>query len=138
MNDFIEYLSKKYHFNAEDELFLFRVNCPLKSKDEVFIYMLNEMCLYSGFSSNQILGKTRKREIVYARHLLAFFLLKTGLLNLREVGFKIGGRNHATIINSKEVVKDLISVKDDIMYPLYLKTKHLLNENNTSSSTVKL
>jgi chromosomal replication initiation ATPase DnaA len=138
MKDFIEYLSKKYQFNIDDETLLFREVSPIKSSEDIFEYMLSEICFYSEFSPSQVLGKTRKREIVYARHLLAFFLMKSGAFSLTRVGQKIGGRNHATIINSKRVAEDLLSVKDEIMYPLYLKTKHLIHENNTSSSPVKL
>jgi chromosomal replication initiator protein len=136
MNQFIKYLSKKYKFNAEEELILYQESTPIKTKEETFEYILNEVSIHSDFNKNDLVGRSRKREIVYARHLLAYTMHRTGLYSLTEIGLKIGGRDHATIINSRSVVEDLLSVKDDIMYPLYLKIKHLINENNNTKRTM--
>lgn len=138
MNQFIKYLSKKYNFNQDEEWTLFQESTPVKTQTEIFEFMLTEMCTHAEVSVNEVVGRTRKREAMYARHLLAYCLYKTGAFSLNDIGLKLGGRNHATIINSKEVVEDLLSVKDDIMYPLYLKIKHLINENNTSRGSYKL
>jgi chromosomal replication initiator protein len=136
MNQFIKYLSNKYGFNTENELNLYQESAPVKTKEETFEHIISEVSIHSGINRDAITGRSRKREIMYARHLIVYAMHKTRLFSLKEIGLKMGGRNHATIINSKEVVGDLISVKDDIMYPLYLKIKHLINENNTSSRTV--
>jgi chromosomal replication initiator protein len=136
MNQFIKYLSKKYKFNTEEELILYQESTPIKTKEETFEYILNEVSIHSDFNKNDLVGRSRKREIVYARHLLAYTMYRTGLYSLKYIGLKIGGRDHATIINSRSVVEDLLSVKDDIMYPLYLKIKHLINENNNTKRTM--
>lgn len=136
MNQFIKYLSNKYEFDAEKELNMYQESAPVKTKEETFEHIISEVSIHSGINKNDITGRSRKREIMYARHLIIYAMHRTRLFSLKEIGLKMGGRNHATIINSKEVVKDLVSVKDDVMYPLYLKIKHLINENNTSSRTV--
>jgi chromosomal replication initiator protein len=132
MNQFIKYLSKKYKFNTEEELILYQESTPIKTKEQTYEYILNEVSIHSNISIEDILGRSRKRKIMYARHLLAYTMYRTNLYSLKAIGLKIGGRDHATIINSKTVVLDLLSVKDDIMYPLYLKIKHLINENNNT------
>jgi chromosomal replication initiation ATPase DnaA len=132
MNQFIKYLSKKYKFNAEEELILYQESAPIKTKEETFEYILSEVSLHSDINRNDLIGRSRKREIVYARHLLAYTMHRTGLFSLTDIGLKIGGRDHSTIIHAKDVVLNLLSVKDDIMHPLYLKIKHLINENNTT------
>jgi chromosomal replication initiator protein len=136
MNQFIKYLSKKYNFNTEEELILYQESIPIKNKEETFEYILNEVSIHSSISIEDILGRSRNRKIMYTRHLLAYTMYRTGLYSLKEIGLKIGGRDHATIINSRSVVEDLLSVKDDIMYPLYLKIKHLINENNNTKRTM--
>jgi chromosomal replication initiator protein len=136
MNQFIKYLSKKYNFNTEEELILHQESIPIKNKEETFEHILNEVSIHSNISIEDILGRSRKTEIMYARHLLAYTMYRTGLFSLKGIGLKIGGRNHATVINSRRKVKDLLSVKDDIMYPLYLKIKHLINENNNTKRTM--
>ena len=126
MNEFIKYLSEKYGFNIDDEFTLFHGSNPIKTKDEIFEYMLSEISIHSKIPKSQILGRTRKREVVYARHLLAYCLYKTKNFYLSDIGFRIGGRDHTTIISAKQVAEDLISVKDEYLYPLYLKIEHLV------------
>ncbi len=138
MNRFIKYLSKKYNFNTEEEWISYQESMPIKTKAEVFEYLLSEVCMQSDINRQDLISKSRKREIIYPRHLLAYTMYRTGLFSLKEIGLNLGGRNHATIINAKDMVEDLLSVEDDIMYPLYLKIKHLINENNTSSRTMQL
>jgi chromosomal replication initiation ATPase DnaA len=138
MNKFIDYLSKKYNFNTGQELILFKETMPTKSNEEIFEYILSEVSINTGISEDEILGRSRDRKIMYVRHLLAYCLYRTNSFSLVSIGLKMGGRNHATIINSKCAAEDLISVKDSIMYPLYLKIKHLINEDNISGSFIKL
>lgn len=138
MNKFILYLANKYDFNPDYELNLYKESVPAKSKDEIFDYMLNEICLSSGIPKEEVVGRSRKREIMYARHLLVYSLYSTNSFSLNDIGKRLGDRNHATIINSKYVVEDLVSVKDSLMYPLYLKIKHLINEDNISRSSDEL
>lgn len=138
MNKFILYLANKYDFNPDYELNLYKESVPAKSKDEIFEYMLHEICLSSGIPKEEVVGRSRKREIMYARHLLVYSLYSTNSFSLNDIGKRLGDRNHATIINSKYVVEDLVSVKDSLMYPLYLKIKHLINEDNISRSSDEL
>lgn len=57
--------------------------------------------------------ETRKREIVYQRALVANFIRENSKLPLREIGMLLGGRNHATILNSLQVHKNF---KNDELY----------------------
>jgi chromosomal replication initiator protein len=138
MNQFIKYLSKKYKFNSEEEWIDYQKSVPVKNKTDLFEYLLSEVCMQSDISRQDLTSKSRKREVLYARHILAYIMHRTGVFSLKEIGFNLGGRSHSTIINANDMVEDLLSVKDDIMYPLYLKIKHLINENNTSSRTMQL
>jgi chromosomal replication initiation ATPase DnaA len=136
MNQFVKYLSEKYGFNIEQEWGIHIESNPAFNKEQLFKSILDEVCKNLNISRSEILGLSRKRDTMYARHLLTYIMYRTRLFPLTEIGRMIGGRNHATIIHSRDVAEDLISVKDGIMYPLYLKVKHLINENNTSSSTM--
>ena len=117
-------------------MILYQQSIPVKNKEQTYEYILNEVSIHSNISIEDVLGRSRNRKIMYARHLLAYTMYRTGLYSLKDIGLKIGGRDHATIINSRSVVEDLLSVKDDIMYPLYLKIKHLINENNNTKRTM--
>lgn len=138
MNDFLKYLAKKYAFDANQEWIAYKVENPMKSKEEHFEYILSAICIATNLNRNLILGRVRKRELTYARHLLAYILDIRKVDTLSGIGRMIGDRSHSTIIHSIELVEDLLSIKDDLMYPIYEKTKHILYEIDNSSSPIEL
>jgi hypothetical protein len=67
----------------------------------------------SGISIFQMKGKSRKREIVIARQAVCFLASKYFML--REIGDYLGGRDHSTVIHSRNLVEDMLFMND----PLY-------------------
>lgn len=66
------------------------------------------------YTWTDVMGKSRKRELVVLRQVYCYFCMKNGLLNsLKEVGETIGSRDHTTVIHSCKTVKDLLSAKDE-------------------------
>lgn len=61
---------------------------------------------------------TRKREVVYYRHAVAFILYNNADMGLSEIG-RLLGKTHATIINSVKEVKNLIECGDRQMSVIY-------------------
>ena len=64
--------------------------------------ILLEVSKYYGITVTQILGRSRKKEIKNPRHIVCYILTKRGY-SLSTVG-KIMGRDHSTIINSRDWV----------------------------------
>jgi chromosomal replication initiation ATPase DnaA len=56
--------------------------------------------------------KTRKRNIVYARHIYCFQMRDKTTWSYKEIGATIGGRDHTTVINSVNVYHDLNETED--------------------------
>lgn len=56
--------------------------------------------------------KTRKREIVEARHICMYLLIKFTNLTMLEIGKLFGGRDHSTVINARQCVNDLMFSDD--------------------------
>jgi chromosomal replication initiation ATPase DnaA len=54
--------------------------------------------------------KSRKREILYARHLVMWYLCYNTKMTLTAIG-KLFERDHATVLNSKKQVENFISLK---------------------------
>ena len=138
MREFIKQLAQKYNFNAENEWRMYEMSRPKLTKEEHFEHIFNEVSLATNVSKQHLLGRTRKREVMYIRHMLVYILYERNFASLKQIGKMVGGRHHSTIINSRDLVKDLISVKDGIMYPIYEQVKYLLDEVNISSSTEQL
>lgn len=138
MREFIQKLAEKYNFNADNEWRIYEQTRPKLSKEDHYQYLLNEVSIATGVSKNSLLARSRKREVMYVRHMLVYLLYTRNVASLKEIGRMVGGRHHSTVINSRDLVKDLISVKDGLMYPIYEQVKYLLDEVNLSSSTEQL
>ncbi|MFA5749779.1 MAG: chromosomal replication initiator protein DnaA [Candidatus Shapirobacteria bacterium] len=57
--------------------------------------------------TSDLCGKSRKKELVTARHITAYLLLNEANLPLEEVGRLLGGRDHTSIMHARDkVTKD--------------------------------
>ena len=68
------------------------------------------VCEYFNISREDILSKSRKRQIVQARQ-IAMFLSRNLISNcsLATIGQEIGGKDHATVLHACTTVSDLMS-----------------------------
>jgi len=57
---------------------------------------------------------SRKRELVYARQVIAYFLDRYTKLSLAKIGKEIGGYDHATVLFAKSQISDLCDVDNDV------------------------
>jgi len=75
---------------------------------------------YFHLKSNEVFYKgkgSRKRELVYARQITAYFLDYYTKLSLSKIGKEIGGNHnyhHATIFWAKKQINDLYDVDKDV------------------------
>ena len=61
-----------------------------------------------------ILGKSRKREHVVPRQIFCYYAARLFTrATLREIGAYIGGRDHSTVLHSKQMVQDMIDTDKD-------------------------
>lgn len=68
------------------------------------------VCEYFGITRDDILSKSRKRQIVQARQ-IAMYLCRQLISNcsLATIGAEIGGKDHATVLHSCTTVADLMA-----------------------------
>jgi chromosomal replication initiator protein len=66
------------------------------------------VCSHYNVSALKLKSMSRKRELVDARHMAIYLMLTYTKLSQKSIGLLFGGRDHATIINSKKVTKNLI------------------------------
>ena len=91
-----------------------------EDKSEITVdKVLETVCNYFGISREDLLSKTRKRQIVLARQ-IAMYLSRNMVsgISLSSIGSKIGGKDHATVLYACTAVTDLMStdrnVKQDV------------------------
>lgn len=59
---------------------------------------------FFNIKTSDLCGKSRKKEIVFARHITAYLLLTEIKLPLKEVGDILGGRDHTSIMHARDKV----------------------------------
>ena len=68
------------------------------------------VCEYFNITSEELVSKSRKRQIVQARQ-ISMYLCRTLLPNcsLSTIGLETGGKDHATVLHSCNIVSDMMS-----------------------------
>lgn len=73
---------------------------------------------YFGISKDDLLGKSRKKELSTPRQITIFLIRENTNRSLPEIGKLMGGKDHTTIMYSEKKIRDLlktdIAVKSDI------------------------
>ena len=58
------------------------------------------VCQYSDIPDDLLRGKSRKKEIVYARQLAMYLSKQMTRYSLKSIGLHFGGRDHTTVIHA--------------------------------------
>lgn len=72
------------------------------------------VCSYYKFRKEDILGKGKKADLVKARQICAYLICELLSLPLVAVGKLMGGRDHTTIMYSRDKVEDMIRLNEKI------------------------
>ena len=82
------------------------------SKNLDFKDIINSVSDYYGLTKQQILGKSRTKNISNARHIAMYLARKNLDLSYLKIGEEFGGRDHATVISACEKIEKLIRDND--------------------------
>ena len=72
------------------------------------------VCNYYSITKADLLGKNKRQELVRARQICTYLMCDMLSLPLVTVGKEMGGRDHATVIYSREKITELMRVNDTI------------------------
>ncbi len=79
----------------------------VSKKDLSIDFIQQVVCDHFEINYDDIVGKTRKREIVQARQLAMYFAKKYTENSLKGIGNAFGGRDHSTVIHACQTVQNL-------------------------------
>ena len=71
-----------------------------------------------GTPSEYIVGKSRKREIVVARHAAMYLAKEFTHRSLKSIGLHFAGRDHSTVIHAVKAVEDRIATESSFRQKL--------------------
>jgi len=79
--------------------------------------IIDTVCDYFGITPEYITTKCRKREYIIPRHLCMYFLYNNTGTSLAHIGELMGGYDHTTVINARNVCENAKEVFDKVYYP---------------------
>ncbi len=71
-------------------------------------------CSYFKIKPEELRGKSKRQELVRARQICTYLMCEMLTLPLVSIGKEMGGRDHATVIYSRDKVAELMRVNDAI------------------------
>jgi chromosomal replication initiator protein len=69
--------------------------------------IIERLCDYYNVSKDQLLSKSRDRQLVFIRHLAIYLILTKTRLTLKATGL-IFGRDHTTAIHAKRMIENYL------------------------------
>ena len=77
-------------------------------------YIQEVVCSYFGINREQLLSKSRKREIALPRQLAMFFSKELTNATFSKIGEEMGGKDHSTVMYACETIKDVSKIDKEI------------------------
>lgn len=76
--------------------------------------IISGVCSFYKITKDKLLGKSKKKELVIPRQICAYLMCEIMNIPLVSIGEALGGRDHTTVIHSREKVTNLIKVNDRV------------------------
>ena len=84
----------------------------MKTESEItYNDIIQVICSGEKIHPDKVFQKTRKKEIVFARHLIMYFVRKYNLGTLASVGSSCGGFDHATVLHAERAINNYIDTE---------------------------
>lgn len=101
------------------------LNTPYKKTSPQAI--LKAVADFYNISSADLIKRSRKKEVVRPRQIAMFLLRDETKLSFPEIGQKLGGRDHSTVIHACEKIKTESSVDEPLKQELVLIKERVYN-----------
>ncbi|MHA6698059.1 chromosomal replication initiator protein DnaA [Chryseobacterium sp. A301] len=77
-------------------------------------YIQEVVCEYFGINREQLLSKSRKRDIALPRQLAMYFSKELTSNTFSKIGEEMGGKDHSTVMYACETIKDTSKIDKEI------------------------
>lgn len=77
--------------------------------------IIRAACSYFSVTKADLIGKNKRQELVRARQICTYLMCDMLTLPLISIGKEMGGRDHATVIYSRDKIAELMRVNDAIL-----------------------
>lgn len=83
--------------------------------NDIIDYCKQEVCKLTQIKEEEIISRSRRRDIVDSRAICFFILYMETNMTLKRIGYEFGLKDHSTVINGKQIYHQIISQK---IYPV--------------------
>jgi len=80
--------------------------------------------------TEQILGRNRSRNCTLPRHVAMYLMREDGNISLPQIGEKMGGRDHTTVMHACDKVADLLEHDDHLRHQITQIREQLYGHNH--------
>lgn len=77
-------------------------------------YIQEVVCDYFGIKREQLLSKTRKREIALPRQLAMYFAKEYTNATFTKIGEEMGGKDHSTVMYACDTIRDVSKIDKEL------------------------
>lgn len=92
-----------------------------------FDEIMQIICNQTGEPKQNILNRTRRREVVIARQLICFYAKIYSGMSHKTIAQSLGYKDHTTSIHSIQCIKDLIDSGNEVITGLVARINQQLN-----------
>lgn len=89
--------------------------------------VLKAVADFYNISAQDLVKRSRKKEVVRPRQVAMFLLREETKLSFPEIGQKLGGRDHSTVIHACEKIKDESAIDESLRQELVLIKERVYN-----------
>ena len=101
------------------------LNTPYRKTSPQVI--LRSVADFYSITANDLLKRSRKKEVVKPRQVAMFLLREETKLSFPEIGQKLGGRDHSTVIHACEKIRGESSMDENLKQELVLIKERVYN-----------
>lgn len=107
-------------------------------KELVYDDLIEKVCVRLGITKDQLLSRSRERNYVYGRCIVARILKEDFKLSYKKTG-RILFRDHSTVINMIRTHENLIDTGDEPYTAMFKSVKYeILDKENISNEMLKI
>ncbi len=103
----------------------YRVKQRAEQQTDIPNIAMRAVCNSFDVDLDEMKSKSRLQTLAFARHAYCSMVRKFTRLTLKEIGQTLGGRDHATVVNSCRVSDNLLEY-DDVYRQMYEEALDLL------------
>ncbi len=99
-----------------------------KAKNISVDTIINAVSKFFNVSENQILTKKRTKDVAFARQVAMYLAKEMTSLTYESIGLNFGGKDHATVIYSHKLIKELLTRDNKILSQIKQIKENIKNQ----------